>query len=187
MFVRLVAAAVALLAAGPLAAQQDTGMMAHDTGMMAQDTGRMGPDTGMMGHDTGMLSSDTGMMGHDTGMMKDDGMGMGHGENMMFSGAGGAKASGDYEIADVGGRQRLTLTSDFAVADAPDLYLLLASGPTDKDALTLGKLKRPAAGQSFDLPRGKDLGRYTTLLVWSKKEKRAVATADWHAPDAMEH
>jgi hypothetical protein len=190
MSVRFAAAAVALLAAAPLAAQQETGKMAHDTGMMAHDTGMMAHDTGMMGHDTGMMGRDTGMMAPDSGMMdhgmmKDEGMGMGHGENMMFSGAGGAKASGDYEIADVGGRKRLTLTADFAVADAPDLYLLLSSGPTDKDALTLGKLKRPAAGQSFDLPKGKDLGKYTTLVVWSKKEKRAVATADWHAPDAM--
>jgi hypothetical protein len=106
---------------------------------------------------------------------------------MMFLGAGGSKAAGDYEIVEAGGRQRLTLTSDFAVADAPDLYLLLSSGPDDRDALTLGKLKRPAAGQSFDLPKGKDLSRYSTLVVWSRKEKRAVATAEWHAPSAMAH
>ena len=169
MTFRLFTAAFVLLAAAPLAAQQDTGMMAHDTGMMA--------------HDTGMMAHDTGMMGHDTGMMKQEGAA----PNMMFMGAEGAKASGDYTITDVGGRQRLTLTQDFAVADAPDLVLLLSSGPTDKDALTLGKLKQPAAGQSFDLPKGKDLGKYTTLLVWSKKEKRAVATAEWHAPGAMGH
>jgi electron transfer DM13 len=169
MTVRLFTAAFVLLAAAPLAAQQDTGMMAHDTGMMA--------------HDTGMMGHDTGMMAHDTGMMKEEGAA----PNMMFMGAEGAKASGDYTITDVGGRRRLTLTQDFAVADAPDLVLLLSSGPTDKDALTLGKLKQPAAGQSFDLPKGKDLGKYTTLLVWSKKQKRAVATAEWHAPDAMGH
>ena len=169
MTVRLLTAAFVLLAAAPLAAQQDTGMMAHDTGMMA--------------HDTGMMAHDTGMMGHDTGMMKEEGAA----PNMMFMGAEGAKASGDYTITDVGGRKRLTLTQDFAVADAPDLVLLLSSGPTDKDALTLGKLKQPAAGQSFDLPKGKDLGKYSTLLVWSKKEKKAVATAEWHAPDAMGH
>src|SRR5262245_44379857 len=167
MLVRLIAAALVLCAAAPLAAQQDTGMTAHDTGMMA--------------HDTGMMAHDTGMMDH--GMMKDEAMDSGG--NMMFMGADGAKASGDYTIVDAGGRRRLTLTSDFAVADAPDLYLLLSSGPTDKGALTLGKLKRPAAGQSFDLPKGKDLSGYTTLVVWSKKEKRAVATAEWHAPDAM--
>jgi hypothetical protein len=168
MTVRLFTAAFVLLAAAPLAAQQDTGMMAHDTGMMA--------------HDTGMMAHDTGMMGHDTGMMKEEGAA----PKMMFMGAEGAKASGDYTITDVGGRKRLTLTQDFAVAEAPDLVLLLSSGPTDTDALTLGKLKQPAAGQSFDLPKG-TLGKYTTLLVWSKKQKKAVATAEWHAPDAMGH
>ena len=178
MTVRLFAAACVLFAAAPLAAQQDTGMMAHDTGMMAHDTG-------MMAHDTAMMAHDTGMMAHDTGMMKEEGMG--EGRSMTFTGADGAKASGDYQIADVGGRRRLTLSQDFAVPDTPDLVLLLSSGPTDKDALSLGKLKHPAAGQSFDLPKGKDLGKYTTLLVWSKKEKRAVATAEWHAPDAMGH
>jgi hypothetical protein len=178
MTVRLLTAACVLFAAAPLAAQQDTGMMAHDTGMMAHDTG-------MMAHDTGMMAHDTGMMAHDTGMMKEEGMG--EGRSMTFMGADGAKASGGYQIADVGGRRRLTLGQDFTVPDSPDLVLLLSSGPTDKDALTLGKLKKPAAGQSFDLPKGKDLGKYTTLLVWSKKEKRAVATAEWHAPDAMGH
>jgi electron transfer DM13 len=176
MSARLLAATVALFAAAPLAAQEDTGMMVHDTGMMAHDTGMMAPDTGNM-------SSDSGMMDH--GMMKDEAMG--HGGNMMFLGADGSKATGDYEVVEVGGRHRLTLTSDFAVADAPDLYLLLSSGPDDRDALTLGKLKRPAAGQSFDLPKGKDLSRYSTLVVWSRKEKRAVATAEWHAPEAMAH
>jgi hypothetical protein len=185
MTVRLFSAAFVLFAAAPLAAQQDTGMMAHDTGMMAHDTGMMAHDTGMMAHDTAMMAHDTGMMAHDTGMMKEEGPGAG--ANMMFMGAGGAQASGAYQINDVAGRRRLTLGQDFAVPDAPDLVLLLSSGSTDKDALTLGKLKRPAAGQTFDLPKGKDLGKYTTLLVWSKKEKRAVATAAWHAPDATGH
>ena len=158
MSVRFLVAALALLAAAPLAAQQDTGMMAHDTGMMAHDTGMM-------------MSSDSSMMDH--GMtMQDEGM---------------AKRSEEYQITQAGKQQRLVLTKDFTAPTGPDLSLLLSSGPTDKGALTLGKLKQPAAGQSFDLPKGKDLGKYTTLVVWSKKEKKAVATADFHAPGAMGH
>ncbi|HEX5199099.1 MAG TPA: hypothetical protein VFW27_04080 [Actinoplanes sp.] len=38
--------------------------------------------------------------------------------------------------------------------------------------------RRQAAGRRAE---------YTTLVVWSKKEKRAVATAEWQAPDAMAH
>jgi hypothetical protein len=30
------------------------------------------------------------------------------------------------------------------------------------------------------MPKGKDLSKFTKLLVWSKKEKRAAASADWH-------
>jgi hypothetical protein len=48
----------------------------------------------------------------------------------------------------------------------------------------LGKLKQAAGGQTYDLPKGEDLGPYTTLLVWSKKEKRAVTRAD---PPAGSH
>ncbi|MEO7473900.1 MAG: hypothetical protein ABIY46_01030 [Gemmatimonadales bacterium] len=53
----------------------------------------------------------------------------------------------------------------------------------------LGKLKQSHGGQSYDLPKGKDLSGFTHLLVWSKKEKRAVAAAEWHpgTGGAMEH
>jgi len=50
-------------------------------------------------------------------------------------------------------------------------------------------LKQEDGSQTYDLPKGKDLSMYTTLLVWSKKEKRAVASAEWHAASGgmMDH
>ncbi len=151
-------AAGAAFAPAMLAAQQDTGMMQHDSAMM--DHGQM-------------MNHDNMTMGHDSAMGKD--------ANMMFMGAAGQKAAGDYEMTDAGAKQQLKLTDDFAVAPGADLYLVLANGPTpDAGALYLGKLKQAMGGQSHDLPKGKDLSKYTTLLVWSKKEKRAVASAEWH-------
>lgn len=142
-----------------LAAQQDTGMMQHDSAMM--DHGRM------MGHDN--MSMD-----HDDAMDK--------APSLMFMGAAGHKAAGDYAISDAGGKRQLELTDDFAVTPRGDLYLVLANGPTpDGTALYLGKLKQATGAQAYDLPKGRDLSGYTTLLVWSKKEKRAVASAEWHA------
>lgn len=179
----LVAAAVlavrVILAPAALTAQQDTSMMAHDSGMMAPDSGMM--DQGAMSHD--------GTMGHDSTMGDKMDDKMTGGANMMFMGTEGAKAAGDYEVTGADGKQQLTLTDDFAVPQAPDLYLVLSNGPTvGKDAVWLGKLKQPASGETFNLPRGKDLSAFTTLVVWSKKEKKAVATAEWHAPTgAMEH
>jgi hypothetical protein len=114
------------------------------------------------------------MMQHDSTMMD-------KGANMMFMGAAGQKAAGDYAITGAAGKQQLTLTDDFSVAPGSDLYLVLANGDTpDKGAVWLGKLQRATGAQTYDLPKGKDLSKFTRLLVWSKKEKRAAASADWH-------
>jgi hypothetical protein len=153
--------------AAPLAAQQDSSMMQHDSAMM---------DHGSMSHDK--------MMDHDSAMSMD------RGASMMFMGAAGQKAAGDYSITSAGGKQQLKLTDDFAVAPGSDLYLVLANGDTpDKYALWLGKLQHATGAQTYDLPKGKDLSKFTKLLVWSKKEKRPVATADWHpeAGGTMDH
>ena len=99
------------------------------------------------------------------------------GSSMMFMGAAGQKAAGDYAITDTGGKQQLALTDDFAVAPRADLYLVLANGDTPaKGALWLGKLKSASGAQAYDLPKGKDLSKFTKLLVWSKKEKQAAAS-----------
>lgn len=165
-------AALACLAA-PAAAQQDTGMMAHDSAMM--DPG------GSMDHGTAMGDK---MMDHDsTG-------GRAMHDELMFMGASGEKAAGDYEVVDVDGRHQLELSDEFAVADGRDLYLVLANGDAaDDGSLFLGELKQRNGAQVYDLPKGKDLSGYTTLLVWSKKDKRAVATAEWHSEGggSMEH
>jgi hypothetical protein len=157
------------VAAAPLAAQQDTSMMQHDSTMMQHDSTMM--DQGSMSHDQ--------MMSHDSTMGMDNGMDQG--ASMMFTGAAGQKAAGDYAITEAGGKQQLTLTDDFSVASGSDLYLVLANGDApDKGALWVGKLKHATGAQTYDLPKAKDLSKFTKLLVWSKKEKRAAAAADWH-------
>lgn len=174
------AAAVVLaatLSPALLAAQQDSAMMSHDS-MMA------------MPADTGMAMSHDSMMMHDEKTM-DHGNMMGHDEGMSFVGTGGQKAAGGYELTESpGGKRQLTLGNDFSVTPGSDLYLVLANGSApDNKALWIGKLKQPAGTQTFDLPKGKDLTGYTTLLVYSKKTKQAVASADWHATSGkmMEH
>ena len=173
------------VAAAPLAAQQDTSMMQHDSTMMQHDSTMMQHDSTMMDH--GAMSHDR-MMGHDSAMGMDKSMD--EGANTMFMGAAGQKATGDYAITEAGGKHQLTLTDDFSVASGSDLYLVLANGDApDKGALWLGKLQHATGAQAYDLPKGKDLSKFTKLLVWSKKEKRAAATADWHPAEggAMGH
>ena len=143
-----------LLSPAPLHAQHDSAMMKHDPAMMHADSGMMKKDNKMMGHE-------------------------GMEPNMMFMGAAGHKAAGDYEIAEVNGKQQIKLTPDFGVDQAPDLYLVLATSETpDARSVYIAKLKSATGSQSYDIPKGTDLSKYTKLLVWSKKSNALIASAD---------
>lgn len=154
LFVSLV-----LLSPLPLYAQHDSAMMKHDPAMMNADSGMM---------ESGMMKKNHEMMGHEA--ME---------PNMMFMGAAGHKAAGDYEIAKVNGKQQIKLTPDFGVDKAPDLYLVLATSETpDAQSVYVAKLKSATGSQSYDIPMGTDLSKYTKLLVWSKKSNALIASAD---------
>ena len=147
------------LSPAPLHAQHDSAMMKHDAGMMHADSGMK---------ESGMMKKDHEMMGHE-----------GMEPNMMFMGAAGHKAAGDYEIAQVNGKQQIKLTPDFGVDNAPDLYLVLATSETpDARSVYVAKLKSATGSQSYDIPKGTDLSKYTKLLVWSKKASALIASAD---------
>ena len=148
-----------LFSPAPLRAQHDSAMMKHDPTMMHADSGMM---------ESGMMKKDHEVMGHE-----------GMEPNMMFRGAAGHKAAGDYEIAEVNGKQQIKLTPDFGVDQAPDLYLVLAASETpDARSVYVAKLKSATGSQSYDIPKGTDLSRYTKVLVWSKKSNALIASAD---------
>ena len=140
-----------------------------------------------------MNAHDSATMPHETGMMKNDSMmnhePMGHdamAPNMMFMAAGGHKAAGDYEIVNANGKQQIKLTDDFAVDNAPDTYLVLAMGDQpDAQSVFVAKLKSATGGQVYDLPKGTDLSKYTKLIIWSKKTRSLLASADLAASGQM--
>jgi hypothetical protein len=66
----------------------------------------------------------------------------------------------------------LTLTS-FEVDNGPDLRVYLVSGPARdesevEDFKDLGALKGNKGDQQYDLPRGLDLDRYSTVVIWCR-------------------
>jgi hypothetical protein len=70
-----------------------------------------------------------------------------------------------------GGRV-LTLT-DFEVDNGPDLRLYLVAGPATtegevRDYVDLGALKGNRGDQQYALPRGVDLARHRTVVVWCR-------------------
>jgi Electron transfer DM13 len=70
------------------------------------------------------------------------------------------------------GPRVLTLTG-FEVDNGPDLRVYLVAGPARNesevdDFRDLGALKGNKGDQQYDLPRGLDLDRYTTVVIWCR-------------------
>jgi hypothetical protein len=75
-------------------------------------------------------------------------------------------------IRTAGGKRVLTLTS-FEVDNGPDLRVYLVAGSARDEAEVddfedLGALKGNKGNQQYELPRGLDLDRYTTVVVWCR-------------------
>jgi hypothetical protein len=66
----------------------------------------------------------------------------------------------------------LTLT-DFEVDNGPDLRVYLVAGPARDESEVevfedLGALKGNKGDQQYEIPRGLDLGRYSTVVIWCR-------------------
>jgi hypothetical protein len=75
-------------------------------------------------------------------------------------------------IRRAGGGRVLTLTS-FEVDNGPDLRVYLVAGPARDESEVddfedLGALKGNKGDQQYDIPRGLDLDRYSTVVIWCR-------------------
>jgi hypothetical protein len=79
-----------------------------------------------------------------------------------------------------GGERKLTLT-DFETDSGPDLRLYVSTGDPAAGELgdyeDLGALKGNVGDQQYTLPRGLDLGRYSTVVVWCRAFSVAFTSA----------
>lgn len=132
-----------------------------------------------------LLAQDDGAMKEDHDAMQDAGA-----KNMMgppaegaFTGANGHTAAGTVHILGEKGKRQLHFTADFTADKAPDTYVTLANGPTPDrgTSTTVAKLTRFKGEQTFDLPAGIDPARYTHVILWSKKQGKALGHAELHA------
>lgn len=75
-------------------------------------------------------------------------------------------------IRTASGKRVLTLTG-FEVDNGPDLRVYLVAGPARDESEVddfedLGALKGNKGDQQYELPRGLDLDRYSTVVVWCR-------------------
>jgi hypothetical protein len=147
----VLALALTLIAAGPLAAQ----------------TGTMKPDT-MMKHDS-MAMKD----GMKAGGMKDEMATPG-----MIHGAGTMMATGTiHVVGEKMGAQKIHFTSDFKVDPSSSLHAVLSSDMmAGKGSADIGAIKS-AGDQLVDVPKNVDVGAFTNLLVYDTKTRMVVASA----------
>jgi hypothetical protein len=79
-----------------------------------------------------------------------------------------------------GGERKLTLTG-FETDSGPDLRVYLSTGDPASGDLgdfeDLGGLKGNIGNQQYTLPRGLDLGRYSTVVVWCRAFSVAFTSA----------
>jgi hypothetical protein len=85
-----------------------------------------------------------------------------------------------------GGKRYLTLT-DFEVDNGPDLRVYLVAGDARQesdvdDFEDLGGLKGNKGNQQYEIPRGLDIRRYRTAMVWCRAFSVAFARAPLNAP-----
>ncbi len=94
-------------------------------------------------------------------------------------GAENHQASGTVHIVNAGEKRQLHFTPDFSLEKGPDVYITFTDGPKPVEgaSLVVARLKRFSGEQSFDLPAGTDLGRYSHLVLWCKKYSVAMAVA----------
>ena len=85
----------------------------------------------------------------------------------------GHPARGDATLIRLAEGGRVLTLTDFEVDNGPDLRLYLVAGPARSegevdDFIDLGSLKGNRGNQQYDIPRGVDLQRYTTAVVWCR-------------------
>lgn len=100
-----------------------------------------------------------------------------------FTGANGHEAMGTVHLLDAKGKRQLHFTADFVADKVPDTYVTLANGPTPEEGAStaVAKLTSFKGEQIFDLPAGTEPGRYTHVILWSRKQGKAVGQAELHA------
>ena len=82
-----------------------------------------------------------------------------------------------------GGERKLTLTG-FETDAGPDLFVYLVAGrnPEDTDVhKSLGSLKGNRGDQQYEVPRGVDIKRYGTVVIWCRAFSVAFGAAELSA------
>lgn len=77
-------------------------------------------------------------------------------------------AEGTAKVVSLADGKEILRFEDFKSTNGPDLFVYLATDNTATDFVSLGKLKANIGNQNYEIPKGTDLTKYDTALVWCK-------------------
>jgi hypothetical protein len=118
------------------------------------------------------------------GAMKDGAMGMGHGAMFMKA---TKLVMGSCMVGEDQGQHVLTFSDDFSIENSPTPYVALTTttGGLGDSPVWVGAVQHAKGAQRYVIPKGTDLARYTHVVIWDKKTKTALATAELTSGGAM--
>ena len=92
---------------------------------------------------------------------------------------------GQVDVLGDGTGQRFLRFEDFRTDNGPDLNVYLSAAPADApagqftdDYVDLGDLKGNVGAQNYEIPRGLDLDRYSTVVIWCVRFSVAFGAAE---------
>ena len=93
--------------------------------------------------------------------------------------------SGVVRVLEFGTGSRIVRLEGLKTDNGPDLYLYLTPNPAkgeeqafDDGHLSLGRLKGNLGDQNYEIPRGTELGRYKSVVIWCDRFNAAFGAAD---------
>jgi hypothetical protein len=87
-------------------------------------------------------------------------------------------AQGVAKVIPVEGAENVLRLEDLVVTNGPDLYVYLSTDKSASDFVNLGRLKADIGNQNYEVPKGTDLTRYDTVLIWCKAFSVLFGSAD---------
>lgn len=87
-----------------------------------------------------------------------------------FKGVEGERVSGSVEVT----QTSVKLSSNFKTTSGPDLYVYLGN---DKPTKIVAVLKKNKGSQTYALPKGVDLSKYSSVFIHCKKYNHTFGKA----------
>lgn len=88
--------------------------------------------------------------------------------NFVGAGDGLHNAEGAVKVIQLADGTYVLRLENFKATNGPDLYVYLSTDKTASDIVTLGRLKGNMGNQNYEIPKGTDLTKYNTVLIWCR-------------------